>query len=322
VKLVYGTKADLESKYPGVGDTLPSVGVGVDKSFIAGNTEPSNDNEGAFIDGSIASRYASVRFLLQSRKLSQTMVYTWLDDDRIPAEKRSPIEQVRYVFRTYNIKPKTCILENEQERPLATKQLLRGTDDASQSDQVRSNNLAKISEKPKEDTELLDWLGKLGEAKKSKLSYLVQPTSQSYYTIRLMLLLSGQAYYELGEGDAGYKPGETRYGRTWEPIYSTYEIIWEYGIDVSWDTCYASRIDVSQSGYGSRPPYSIVTLGYPPKPSDSTVTQAQISQWAKAPDVGGDFPFYPNTEKERDDWDKRTPKHVTPPSPYMPVSCS
>lgn len=278
IKLVYGTKEDLKKRYPGVADdALPSKGVSVDNDFI------NRDNAEKPVKDSDQMRlmYSTVRFLLQSRKLSQAMVYTWMDDADIPSDKKAQVHLVRDIFRAYNIVPPTYHLQTDQETEL-------------------------------EDATKL-------EIPSDKCKYLVKPTYQSYFSIRLMLLLSGQAYYKTTDQTTG----QTLYKQIWEPIYSTYEIIWEYGIDVSWSTFYASREDISKSGFRPNPPYTMVTLGYPPKPDligGYNLTAEQIAKWATAPDYEGELPFYP--EKDSPQWKNRQIEYAVPPYPYMPCSCS
>jgi hypothetical protein len=146
--------------------------------------------------------------------------------------------------------------------------------------------------------------------------YLIKPEYVSYGSISLSLLLSGQAYYQ----------EENQWKQIWPSILSTYETIWEYGLDVSWDTFYASRIDLSKAGYLAKPPYTKVTLGYPPRPSKFNLTQENIKSWAEAHETAEDedlkinngLPFYPKINST--EWTEKKLKFVAAPYPYIPLS--
>jgi len=158
---------------------------------------------------------------------------------------------------------------------------------------------------------------------KKKDNYIIKPDSQGYSSIKLPLLFSGQAYYKKND----------QYLRVLDPILSTYEAVWEYAIKISWDTFYASRIDISQAGIAPNPPYTQVTMGYPPKPSAFNITDQQIKDWANAKDQYEDyqdedyennksFPFYPQKDTAPDsEWMNKKIQYISPPCPYVPLSC-
>jgi hypothetical protein len=147
-------------------------------------------------------------------------------------------------------------------------------------------------------------------------SYIIQPDWLNQEGIRLSLLLAGQAYLKV---EGGYMPICD------PPIFSTYETIHEYSLKVSWDTFYASRVDVAQPGVNAKPPYYEVTLGYPPRPSVgefTSLTEEKIATWVNAPEEYGNspFPFYP--PKNNGKYESDNVSYVIPPYPYIPMSCS
>jgi hypothetical protein len=159
----------------------------------------------------------------------------------------------------------------------------------------------------------------------SETEYIIKPDSLSQEGIRLSLLLSGQAYRWVKKGQypnqdiEGYLP-------ICESLYSTYETIYEYALKVSWDTFYASRVDVSQSGLNEKPPYYEVTLGYPPRPSlheCTTLTEEKIATWVNASEDYGtsNFPFYP-AKNDQGQYESDKIRYMVPPYPYLPLSCS
>ena len=224
---------------------------------------------------------STVRFLLQCRKLSQILAYTWLDPDRIPENKKHQIKLVRKILDSYNIIPDTY-WANDQ------------------------NQVERIK-----DIEVEKKLLEIKETKDGLLNLLIKPEYISYRSISLALLLSGQAYYR-GAGD--------QWKRICDPIFSTYEMIWEYAVDVSWDTFYATRIDISQAGERPTPPYTKVTLSYPPRPNEFSLEQDKIQEWVTAEEDFKDskYPFYP--EEDTPDWHNHQLKFVVPPYPYIPLS--
>lgn len=107
--------------------------------------------------------------------------------------------------------------------------------------------------------------------------------------------------------------------RICEPIFSNYELVYEYALKVSWDTFYATRTDYPQPGNNPVPPYYEVVMSYPPRPElgEFTVQLNQLEKWAKAEDKGGDLPFYPEQVESSD-----RVQFVHPPYAYIPLSCS
>ncbi|NET46291.1 hypothetical protein [Okeania sp. SIO2B3] len=114
-KLVYGTKKQL-TEYLGLDDIdLPTTGVPVNENFVDIPIDsifaPQNDEDAtknlsqnqnkSLIQNSIkAAKYVTVRALLQSRKISQIITSTWLD------QKDIKTELTKKIFDTYPILPK------------------------------------------------------------------------------------------------------------------------------------------------------------------------------------------------------------------------
>lgn len=142
--------------------------------------------------------------------------------------------------------------------------------------------------------------------------YCIAPTHISYRSISLVLLLSGQAYYK----------EKNAWKKICEPIFSTYETIWEYGLDISWDTYYSTRIDVSQAGKMPVPPFTSVVLGYPAKPNKFSLQDDNIKHWVNSNEYDSGenkYPFYP--QKDTPEWERKDLKYIVPPYPYIPLSC-
>lgn len=268
-KLVYGTKQELVDKYSLGNSSLPTEGAKVDKNFLSKKPKE-------------AVKVHTVRFLLQSRRLSQIIASTWLEPDQIPPGQKNQIKLIRKILNSYNIIPETKFLKNGQ---------------------VYNN---------KTDQELESELWSIRNIDPKLLNYIIMPDHISYNSISLVLLLSGQAYYQ---------DRDNRWMKISNSIFSTYEMIWEYGLDLSWDTFYATRIDVSQAGAKPKPPFTKVTLGYPPKPDEFNLTQVQIGKWVNAREHSdqSEYPFYP--DKHSSEWDNSELKYIVPPYPYIPLSC-
>ncbi|AUT00137.1 hypothetical protein CLI64_06945 [Nostoc sp. CENA543] len=239
-------------------------------------------------------RYSAVRFLLQCRQLSQIMSCTWLDDQTIQTSAQKT--QIELVREIFN---SYNIIPDTYWLENHTGNLKLTP--------IKSQQLRKkIIDSDKKD------------------EYLIHPEYVSYGSISLSLLLSGQVYYQDGN----------QWKQLWRSILSTYETIWEYALDVSWDTFYASRVDLSQTGYPARPPYTKVTLGYPPRPSEFSLKQEDIQRWSGAQETAQngtrkshiELPFYPERYKDKDqrieteDWQQKKLKFVASPYPYIPLS--
>lgn len=269
LELVYGTKEDLERKYSLDSSYLPAKGVQIDQDFLQ---QGSGD-------------YSTLRFLLQSRKLSQIMTKTWLE----PKEQDVSTKIIKKIFDSYNIIPETYWLEGENK--------LESIEDIQ-----LQRKLLDIQEKTGN-----------GNLKKDLSALLIRPTHIGYNSISLVLLLSGNAYYKDKQGE---------YIRIYDDsILSTYETIWEYALDLSWDTFYAYRVDLSQASLQQKPPFTKVTLGYPARPDQFSLKQDNIKTWVNATEYyssDNKYSFYP--KKDSDDWKNQKLNVVAAPYPYMPLT--
>jgi hypothetical protein len=140
---------------------------------------------------------------------------------------------------------------------------------------------------------------------------IIKPDRLSQQGLQLSLLFGGLVYTP-----SASEPGS--YVSICEPIFSNYELVYEYALRVSWDTFYATRTDYPQPGNNPVPPYYEVVISYPPRPElgEFTVKLGQLEKWANAEEKGGEFPFYPQ------DIDCSDQVHfVNPPYPYIPLSC-
>ncbi|HEY9618827.1 MAG TPA: hypothetical protein V6C78_00580 [Crinalium sp.] len=226
---------------------------------------------------------STARFLKQARELSQRMAATWLNEENIPTEDRDKIKLVRIILNEYNLTPATYFVNDEGVL----------------SDEIESNSVeSRIEQEAVGGKDTL---------------YLIKPEYISYKSISLSLLLCGQAYY---------KNDNHEWTRIWEPIFSNYEMVYEYALNLSWDTFYATRKDIAQSGINQNPPYTEVTLGYPPRPPEFNLKQEDIKRWVLAkemPSDGEEFPFYPHKD-QNDKFVSDQIKFAAPPFPYLPLS--
>lgn len=139
---------------------------------------------------------------------------------------------------------------------------------------------------------------------------IIKPDRISQQGLQLSLLFGGLVYTPSA-------PGSDIYVRICEPIFSNYELVYEYALKVSWDTFYSTRTDYPQPGNNPVPPFYEVVISYPPRPElgEFTVKLDQLKKWAEAEENGGEFPFYP------DNFNSDKVKFVHPPYPYLPLSC-
>ncbi|NEQ97073.1 MAG: hypothetical protein F6K30_10165 [Cyanothece sp. SIO2G6] len=233
--------------------------------------------------------HSTVRFLLQCRKLSQAMSSTWM------SETTPESEWIKKILDSYNIERNSYWLNNDELKSIELDEVEKDLLDM-------RIQYRKATEMPKNGQ------GGQNSQVKDLSAFLIQPTHIGYSSIALALLLTGNAYYK----NAG------TWKRICEPILSTYETIWEYALDISWDTFYAHRVDLSQAGGQQKPPFTKVTLGYPPRPDQYSLDPENIRKWANANEVGGDYPFYP--KQDILEWQEQQLKVVAPPFPYLPLS--
>ncbi|MDB9423052.1 hypothetical protein [Microcystis aeruginosa] len=279
-KLVYGTKEALQTKYNLAPSSFPSSGAKVDSEFSPSGQDPDKYPLAQ-------AELSTVYFLLQTRKLSQMIAYTWLEPENIPDEMKAKVNLVRKILRFPHQKVCTYWLDNPQE-----------------------------AEKPISEIDLSRKL--LGDSEKPtpKCSWLIQPDNISYDFIALALLLCGQAFYK-DKVNFYYPDKHEHFAQIWEPIGSIYQLIFEYGLDVTWELFHGVMTELVHTGKDF--PASKITVPYPPRPGEFNVSQSDIETWAKANEHDGPYPFYPI--KNSDDWKNHQLKHVYPPSPYIPLSC-
>lgn len=267
-KLVYGTKKALQTKYNLAPSSFPSSGAKVYPKFF-----PSQPKDDPLAQAELSTVY----FLLQTRKLSQMIAYTWLEPEKIPDEMKAKVNLVRKILRFPHQKVCTYWLDQEGEERISEIDLSR-----------------KLLVDSKTHTK--------------KYSWLIQPDNINYDFIALALLLCGQAFYKDENG---------QFAHIWEPIGSIYQLIFEYGLDVSWELFHGVMTEIGHTGKDF--PAGKITVPYPPRPSEFNVSQSDIETWATAKEHDGPYPFYPSQDSE--DWKNHQLKHVYPPSPYIPLSC-
>ena len=276
-QLVYGKKTDLDKHYNLPGDPpkpndpnhdyFPTNGVEIKQDFLK-PAEP-------IIDPLAFIKEGTVRFLLITRKISQMIAYTWLEEENIPPELKDNVKLVRKIFKDYRKTPDAYWLEN-----------------------------SSLTSVPDINAKLLE----IHKPPQPQDHFLIKPDHISYNAISLALLLCGQAYY---------KKSDQQYSRIWQPIASIYEIIVQYGIEVSWEGFFATITELIQSGTEKPYPTFKVTIPYPPRPSEFALPQKEIQVWATAEDDGGSYPFYPQVETK--EWTEPQVQNVYPPQSYIPA---
>lgn len=281
-KLVYGIKNDLK-EYFGMIDDFPTPGVEIEEDYL-----PKLKHKG---QPSLPFEYGSMlHWLLQTRKLSQMIAYTWLDPVNIlDKETKIRVSLVKNIldFPSRELDISYVVKKKEIEF-------------------FESPNLDDLQKKMPE-------MRLFSHEKDANSRFLISPTHISYEFISLALLLCGQAFYKKN-GHNEYP----KYARIWEPISDIRQLILELGISVTWDTFYGAITDLSEVGKHVQNPYKKAIIPYPPRPSEFSLSQKQIKDWAEAPDKGGDYPFYPSKINDPNDWET---EFVNPPTPYIPLSC-
>ncbi len=309
---IYDVNGKLtEDKNKFFNDYLPSPGVKVETSFLG------EEDQNTYLK---YAEFATVRFLLQCRRLSQMMTKTWLNDPTfVSPEENNKIKYMNKIFHIFNYKPQeTYAIKKDQSGKI---------------EQIKTDLLGDIYKSLQEEQMFYacDSSHKNSDKEKEKEN---QQKSMSYYlhhdkALILELFLSGQAYIV---DDRNPNPTLQRLN---EPIFSTYELIWEYELDLSWDTYYAKREDIARPGYRQiiRQPNTRVTLGLPARPDYKLLTDDKIRRWVYAEERYGEknafsvdgkpeegLSFYP--EKGSEEWKNKQVKNVFPPYPYIILSCS
>ncbi len=289
-KLMYGTKQTLVSYYKLGNSAFPTSGVEIDQDFVKDQDMPAD---------SMSYEYGSMtHWLLQTRKISQMIAYTWLDLENLETNKENKKnavsrEQVEYTRKILN-----------HPRMDTTPGFI--------------NEIKKIEYRDQEYiiddlVEKLPGIKLYFDRQENSSSLLIKPGHVNYGCLPLALLLCGQAFY---------KDENDQYKQIWEPIADANQLIVELGLDVSWDTFYGVITDRSSGGETIQYPYKTVTIPYPPRPSEFSLKQEQIKEWATAEDYPSKkekYPFYP--EEDDPDWKEHRTQFVNPPNPYLPLSC-
>ncbi len=133
--------------------------------------------------------------------------------------------------------------------------------------------------------------------------YVILPSHKGWQKIELSLLFAGQVYR---------KVKDDKYHQISQPILSTGEIISHYNLEVSWDRFHGELKELKPGVNQSTGLYDVM-VPYPPIPSERNLSDEQIREWANASDDDGDFPFYKKNSKGLG--------FVSPPYPYLPLSC-
>ncbi len=147
-----------------------------------------------------------------------------------------------------------------------------------------------------------------------KTLFLIPPSSKAWQGISLSLLMAGQAYRKVGDGE------QAKYHQISQPILSTGDIVFRYELEVDWNH-FEGGIQEMQLAPGKVSVASKATVPYPPIPSSSNLSPYQIKQWAEATDEGGDFPFYTKepVDKQGDKYSLNV-QYFCPPYQYLPLS--
>lgn len=291
-KLVYGKKENLISYYGLDNSAFPSSGVEMDRKFILSGG----------VDALTYSTGAMTHWLLQTRKISQLIAYTWLNPENIA---ENSVDEANTV--------------SKQQVEYARKILSYPMMDTIPY-YVKKNQSGELEEKEFGDGNYIDDLANelpgiklYAGSKAENSSLLIKPGHENYRYLPLALLLCGQAFYKF-ENDG--------YQQLWEPIANMPQLIVELGLSVTWDTFYGTISDRSSGGATNQYPYKTASIPYPPRPNEFNLTQEQIKAWATADDHASDgeeYPFYPSEDDP--DWEDHRTQFVNPPNPYIPLSC-
>ncbi len=323
--LVIGKKEELLSTYfENCREELscPTKGITVNTNFVTTKE----------------TEYSTIYFLLQCRKLSQLLSYTWLENDVIESITNSNISKIEEFEKlsSFSVTEKDEKIQDAL-RKLQKIKLVRKI--LNTYNIIPRNTLDGEGHKLVGDIALKQKILNIEKGKKDKTEieqcdrFLIKPESQAYGSISLALLLSGNAYYrEKIQKNQDSDQQKYKMIRIQEPILSNYEIVWDNALEMSWDTFFTTKEDVSQAGMNPQPPYHKMIIGYPVKPYECTDKDSKYSKvlqaWATAPDDSGSgkYPFYPPEQHSSKtepptDWENKKLKFVLPPYPYIPVTC-
>ena len=196
---VYGTKKALREYYQLDNDNdFPTSGVKVKENFLR-----STDKDEYEYD-------SMIHWLLQTRKLSQMISYTWLSETKL-----NEIDD--------DIKDQVSLVKRILKKPQLDRKLVYVNHVNQDYKQIKD-----LDELHKEDPNMKLWTGSDSSEQSKYSDFLIKANHINYNFIPLALLLCGQAFYK--------KNG--KYQRIWEPIASIRQVIMELGIEISWDTFY------------------------------------------------------------------------------------
>lgn len=285
-----------------LGSYLPSSGVYFPNDFIDALTTPNNTNINSRFQTPLGTFYRPYRTLLQTRKISQLIAKTW----------------VTYVknYKTGEDQPfdsKGKFVHNSG----FSKELLNNKNSVSLDNQIAREIFLSAMEPPNvvDNTGVPDWMYSVNYPYGQKppgaedARYFILPSNECWHGIRLALLLAGQAYRKLPNGE---------YHQICPPILSTGEIVSIFSVEVDFNV-FAGRITEYIGNEQLPVPYSILTIPYPPIPSEQNLSRAHIENWADAELEGGELPFY--TKLDHGQYLIQA-THPHPPYPFLPVSMS
>lgn len=309
-KIVAKTKAEFDTYRTGnknpdgseekVGSHLPSSGVTLEEGFLKAIFSEESENETFTIlkpDQLTANNfYASSRSLLQSRKLSQLIAHTWF----CYATAKESEAWNRFKKGEWHT------VDSQILNGLIAREIFFIAQSVYPSD-LEPENL-DIYYPLKGRTAII----KNGDEETRKLRFLILPNSTAWERIALSLLLAGQAYRQIGEGNS---PTDYTYQPISPPIFSTFEIIHRYGLDVVWSDFIGKISEVQFSPVDVSTNYQVV-IPYPPIPDEKNLSLEEIKKWSQAPDTEQPFPFYRIIDGNK----YVGIDYVSPPYPYIPLS--
>lgn len=273
-----------------IGSYLPSPGAVLSDGFLDELFSKSDSRNKIISEAN--NFYDSTRALLQNRKISQLISTTW----HFYLEAKTTTEASNWVNFVNG--------EWEQIDPKMLDALI-----------AREIFFVNQSNSPsKLDPNNLDIYYPLGSASEpgQKARFMILPSSNAWQGIALSLLMAGQAYRQIGEGE------NVSYHQISQPILSTGEIVNRYGMEVEWHGYEGKIKELNMTPGGSSTAFQVV-VPYPPIPSEINLPPEHIQKWAEADDEGEELPFYSKTE---DGKYSIHVNYVTPPYPYLPLTCS
>jgi hypothetical protein len=310
LKIIYGKYQDLltlvtkgvEADKP-KSVFLPTSGVQVDPDFLEQIMGPA-----PIVD----AKQATLKFLLASRKVSQAISLTWVDSSNSSSEGDENANEGDEKNASEEDEKK---IEFDETQIKLVKQIFDFPSISYPSYLLEGNSLAKESEKPVMGHEnIMAYLKNKG-ADEKHLALVINATNPGCSSLPLELLLAGQFYYENAES--------SKYGVVLPSIFSTFDIAWQYLFSVTWSSFDGATLELNQVGrkQGGEP-FVSVHLPYPPKPTEFSLKQTDLKDWASAPEQGGKYPFYPKKVDTvgGEEWTSDEVEYVLPPCPYIPTS--